>query len=148
MRNYLYLTVCIGQLLACASFPPTAVAQTSGTVRGKVTLQATGDPLGRASVLVSQLGRKAETAADGSYEITGVPPGSYEIMAHMHPLSDARRTVEVSEGGVTIVDFALMLAPMHEEVTVTAAGREQLPLETFQSVTSLELIDLAPRAAG
>ncbi|RPI19076.1 MAG: TonB-dependent receptor, partial [Acidobacteriales bacterium] len=134
-------------VLAWTGLPEAAAGQSTGVIKGKVTLQATGGPLRRANVLVSQLGRRVETAVDGSYEIPGVPPGKYEIMAHMHPLSDLRRSVEVTAGSVIIVDFALIVAPIHEEITVTAAGREQTPVETFQSVTSLELIDLAPKAA-
>jgi iron complex outermembrane receptor protein len=148
MKTHSYLFVYIGLMLAFAGSPEPAAGQATGAIRGKVTLQATGDPLSRANVLVSQLGRGVETAEDGSYEITDVPAGKYEIMAHMHPLSDLRRSVEVMSGTVITVDFALIVAPVHEEVTVTAAGREQLPLETFQSVTSLELIDLAPKAAS
>jgi iron complex outermembrane receptor protein len=148
MKRYLHVSVWITVMLVSAARPEQAVGQSTGIITGKVTLQATGDPLRRAHVLVSQLGRGAETAEDGSYQITDVPPGTYEIMAHMHPLADLRRTVEVAAGSVVTVDFALVIAPVHEEITITAAGREQLPLETFQSVTSLELIDLAPRAAS
>ena len=148
MKNHLYLFVFIGLMLVSTGLPERAAGQANGTIRGKVTLQATGDPLRGANVLVTPLGRGVETSEDGSYQISDVPPGKYEIMAHMHPFSDLRRSVELAAGGAVTADFALIIAPIHEEVTVTAAGREQMPLETFQSVTSLELIDLAPKAAS
>ena len=148
MKNHSYLFVFIGLMLVSTGLPERAAGQANGTIRGKVTLQATGDPLRGANVLVTPLGRGVETSEDGSYQISDVPPGKYEIMAHMHPFSDLRRSVELAAGGAVTADFALIIAPIHEEVTVTAAGREQMPLETFQSVTSLELIDLAPKAAS
>ncbi len=120
----------------------------TATIRGKVTLQANGDALAGVTVLVSPLGRTAKSGPDGAYEIQGVPPGKYELLAHMHPLADARRSVEVPAGGEARVDFQLAVAAIHEEITITAAGREQLPLETFQLVASLELADLVPRAAA
>ncbi len=141
MRLHKYLT-CI--LLAA----PAVFGQDYGTIRGKVILQATGDPLAGVTVLASPVARTAKSRADGTYEITGVAPGKYEVMAHMHPLADARHTVEVAAGAASVVDFSLAVAAIHEEITITAAGREQLPLETFQSVASLELADLAPRAAA
>lgn len=148
MRFVRYLIVYMAVICLSNCLCGQAPGQPTGTIRGRVTLQATGDPLRRVSVLVSPLGRKAETGADGAYELSGIPPGRYEIMAHLHPLSDLRRTVDVAAGGTATVDFALSLAPVHESVTVTASGKEQGALETFQSVTSLELIDLAPRASG
>jgi len=148
MKNHLYLFVFIGLMLVSTGLPERAAGQANGTIKGKVTVQATGDPLRGANVLVTPLGRGVETSEDGSYQISDVPPGKYEIMAHMHPFSDLRRSVELAAGGAVTADFALIIAPIHEEVTVTAAGREQMPLETFQSVTSLELIDLAPKAAS
>ena len=53
-----------------------ASAQQTGTVRGVVTLEASGDPLHHATVTVSRTGRVGETGEDGKYEITGVAPGS------------------------------------------------------------------------
>jgi iron complex outermembrane receptor protein len=124
-----------------------AQAPSPGTLRGTVRIERTGDPLRDASVLIVQLGRSASTGRDGTYEFKDVPPGKYEVVAHMHPLTDERRTVEVPPGGVAVVDFQLRLAPVHQEITVTASGREQTTLEAFQSVATLEQLDLAPRVA-
>jgi len=122
--------------------------QSYGVLRGRVLIEKNGAPLHHASVLIVELARRAETDVDGSFEFRQVPPGRYEVVAHMHPLSDLRRTVEVPAGGAAELEFRLKLAPVHEEITVTASGREQTTLEAFQAASSLELLDLAPRATA
>ncbi len=123
-------------------------AQAYGTLRGRVVLEKNGAPLHHASVLIVQLARRTETDAEGNYEFREIPPGRYEVVAHLHPLADLRRTAEVPPGGVAVLDFQMKIAPIHEEITVTASGREQPTLEAFQAARSLELLDLAPRAAA
>jgi iron complex outermembrane receptor protein len=121
--------------------------QPPGALKGTVTLQATGDSLHHATVFIVQLGRSSETDARGAYEFLNLPPGRYEVLAHMHPLTDERRSVDVPAGGAATLDFSLKIAPVHEHVTVTATGQEQAALEVFQSVTALDLIDLLPKNA-
>ncbi len=129
---------------------PAATGQTrpTGVLRGRVVLERTGDPLHYAAVLIVELSRRTETDAEGRFEFANVPPGAYSVVAHLHPLADNRRTVEVPPGGVAELEFRMAIAPVHEEITVTASGREQTTLEAFQAVTSRELLDLVPRAAA
>ncbi|MCS6953326.1 MAG: TonB-dependent receptor [Bryobacteraceae bacterium] len=134
--------------LALALGGPAAMAQTSGVLRGTARFERNDAPLHDVSVLIVKLGRSVRTAPDGSYEFRDVPPGTYEVVAHMHPLTDERRTVEVPPGGVAVLDFQLRLAPVHQEITVTASGKEQTTLEAIQSVASLEQLELAPRLAA
>jgi len=125
-----------------------ARAQSTGSLSGTVTLENNGGPLHHASVLIVQLGRSTETRGDGVYEFRDVPPGKYEVVAHMHPLSDLRKAVEIAAGVQALLDFELRIAPVHEEITVTASGKEQTTLEAFQSVLSLEHLDLATKSAA
>ena len=134
--------------LATAAMPSPGHAQTHGTLRGRVVLDRTGDPLHHASVLIVELARRTETDADGRYEFRQVPPGRYSVVAHMHPLADERKTTEVPAGASVELNFRLAIAPVHEEITVTASGREQPTMEAFQSVSSLELLELTPKAAA
>lgn len=146
VRRGLTGSVVLSVMTALAS--AAAQAPSPGTLRGTVRIERTGDPLHDASVLIVQLGRSASTDRDGTYEFKDVPPGRYDVVAHMHPLTDERRTVEVPPGGVAVADFGLRLAPVHQEITVTASGREQTTLEAFHSVATLEQLDLAPRVAA
>jgi iron complex outermembrane receptor protein len=123
---------------------PAAAAQT-GTLRGTVTLEATGSPLHKATVRIVQLGLTAETNEAGEYLITGIPPGTYEVSAHMTALTDQRQTVIITAGGTATADFSLRLSPVREQITVTASGREQSEFETFQAVSSLDTLELTAR---
>jgi iron complex outermembrane receptor protein len=120
-----------------------AFAQSGGTLRGTVRLDATGEPLHHATVTVSRTGRTAETGDDGKYEITGLPPGTHFVLVHLQSLSDETRSVTIREGEATTVDFSLRLAPMRTTLTVTATEKEQSTFDSFQSVTTLDSIDLA-----
>lgn len=123
-----------------------ALGQPTGTLRGTVKLAAQDSVLPHAMVLIAKLGRSTLTGVDGTYEFAGLPPGEYEVLAHLHPLADERRTVVVPAGGVATLDFALRVAPLHEEITVTATGREQAALDVIQSTSSLELAQMLPRS--
>jgi uncharacterized protein (TIGR03437 family) len=67
-------------------YPTPAFAATTGTIRGRVVSGA--DPVNLASVVaISPDGHavSALTAPDGSYEIRGLPPGSYYVYTHPLP---------------------------------------------------------------
>ena len=49
----------------------------------------------------------AVTAADGRFEIAGVPPGTYELAVWHERYEGDPRTVTVTAGGVTEADFTL-----------------------------------------
>ncbi len=138
---------CLGVLTLLLLAAACALAQPGGALRGTVALDATGDPLQHVTVLIVQLGRKVETGAQGEFEFPNVPPGRYDVTVHMHPLSDDRKQVEIIAGGAAAVEFRLKLAPMHEHITVTASGKEETTLESFQAVATMEALDLAPKAS-
>lgn len=112
-------------------------------MRGTVTLESSGDPLHHATVTVSRTGRVVETGEDGKFEITGIPPGTYSIHAHLQSLSDEVQSVTIRAGESASVDFKLRLASLRQSLTVTATEKEQTTFESFQTVTSLDSVDLA-----
>lgn len=134
----LILTLCT--CLAC-------LAQQNGTLEGTVVLDKTGDPVHHASVLIVQLKKTAPTGDDGKFRVERIPPGKYDVVAHMHALTSERSTVEVPAGGVGTVQIRLRLAAIKEEVTVTASGKEESTLETFLATTSLDSTDLTQQTA-
>ncbi|MFB3826423.1 MAG: TonB-dependent receptor domain-containing protein [Bryobacteraceae bacterium] len=123
-----------------------ALAQDAGGLQGTVSLAVNGDALHRATVRITQLGLAAETDAEGRYAIANVPPGVYTVAASMHDLTAETRRVEIRAGQTAAVDFQLRLAPIKQQVTVTASGHEQTALERFQSVASIQALELAERA--
>ena len=135
--------VVVFALIASASY-----AQNSGAIRGTVSLKADSSRLHHASVVITQLRRSVETAVDGTFEFRNVPPGVYDVVAHVHALTDERKTVTVTAGDVAEVAFELSIAGIRQEVTVTASGREETTLETFRSVTALEGFELSTRSSS
>jgi iron complex outermembrane receptor protein len=119
--------------------------QTTGTIRGTVSLQADQSRLHHATVRIVQLRRSTETAEDGTFEFRDIPPGRYDILAHMHALRDEKQIVEITPGITVEVNFRLALGTVRQEITVTASGREETTIETFQTVTSLDGPQLAAR---
>ncbi len=114
-----------------------------GVLKGKVTLATSGEPLHGATITVSRSGRIGESEDDGMYEIKNLPPGQYSLVAHLQSLSDETKTVTIKAGESTEVNFALTIAVIKQSMTVTASGREQSTMESFQSVTSLDALDLS-----
>jgi len=123
-----------------------AMAQNTGVLRGTVTLEQNGQPLHNAQVTVVQLRRTVNTDEGGQYQFERVPPGTYRVVVHAAGFPDAVATVNVASGETATLDFQMKLSPLREEVTVTAAGQEQLAFEAYQSVETISSIELAQRS--
>lgn len=117
--------------------------ETTGTLSGKVVLESNGSPLRNAMITVSRTGKLSESESDGAYTIKGIPPGTYTVLAHLQSLSDETKTVTITAGQTTTLDFSLKLSPVVQSLTVTSTEREQSTFESFQSVTTLDAIQLA-----
>ncbi len=122
-------------------------AQPGGILRGTVIVQGADAPMHNATVLIIQLGRAARTDLEGVYVFEQVPPGTYDVVAHMHALTDERRTVQIPPGGTVTLDFELRLSPLRQEITVTASGHEETTFDTFQAVTTLDSLQLSAKNA-
>ena len=118
-------------------------------MRGAVTFAEGGAAVHGAVVLVVGPGLVALTAESGDFEIENVPPGTYEILAQREHLTARRQTVTIQSEQTTVVDFALVLSPVHEEVTVTAApGGGTTTFEAFNAITTLDAFELSTNVAG
>jgi iron complex outermembrane receptor protein len=122
-------------------------AQTGGTIRGSVTTETDGSALTGASVQIVQLRRTTNTNENGAYEFTNIAPGNYTILVHTEGFSDRTRNVALVGNAVATVDFALSLAGVNEQVTVTATGQQQSVFESFQSVNSVSQLRIREQAS-
>lgn len=134
--------ICVCTLAAALAAQP----QTA-TLTGVVTLANTGEALQHATVSIVELRRTADTGIEGRYTFDNLAPGRYHVVAHMHAMADETRTVQLEPGQEAALDFQLSLGVVHTQVTVTASGREQTALETFQPVTAVDSLQLATRQA-
>ncbi len=128
-------------LLSFATF-----AQTGGTIRGTITSEVNGKPLAGVSVTITQLFRSTETDDNGVYEFKDVPAGRYTIVTHTDGFSDRAQPITI-DSGTTTLDFAMSIAALREEVTVTATGTESSVFESFQSVTSVGSTNIREQAS-
>jgi TonB-linked SusC/RagA family outer membrane protein len=130
--------------LALLASPVVAVAQGSGTIRGRISDAATGTALEGVQVSVDGTRLGTQTGPDGTYTIVGVPAGARVVNARRVGYGPQRLTVTVSEGGAAAQDFALgKVATTLNEVVVTALGQtaQQRSLGTAQQ--SIQGADIA-----
>ncbi|MBK5293675.1 MAG: TonB-dependent receptor, partial [Acidobacteriia bacterium] len=135
----LALCLVLGTVIACA--------QESGSVHGTVRLQLSGEPVHNAIVTILPLGRNVETTANGDYEITNLPPGSYTATARLSSMAAPPATVQIKAGGSVTLHFELAADVLKQSITVTASGKMESTQESFLPVTSVESLDLSAKSA-
>jgi len=137
-----YISSLLASLLLLAGV---CFGQSTGTLRGVVTLENSGSSLHDVSIQIVQLKRTVETDDNGAYEFKNVPQGTYTVLAHMDGVPDLAKTVTVGGSEMT-VDFVLRLSGPRIQITVTASGKEQSTFDAFQSVTSLDSVSLVEKS--
>ena len=144
-RGVVALAVAIG----LGPAPDLATAQ-QGTaeIRGRVMDQS-GAALPGAAVVVrnqaSGVFRQGVTTADGTYFLTGVTPGVYEITVELAGFTRyARRDVRLEVGKTATVDASLQMGGLSEELTVSAEAPivDITSKEVGGNITSQELVSL------
>jgi iron complex outermembrane receptor protein len=143
MRTYIRLAALAATLAVVWS--STAFAQsTAGTVSGKVTFEATNQPVHGATVIIIGARRTVTTNDAGAFEIPNVPVGTYDVIAQREHFSAARKSVTVTAGQTATLEFVLSIETVHENVTVTAsASGTATTFESFNAITSLDSVELA-----
>ena len=111
----------------------TALAQT-GTISGRVTEAETGNPLPGATVQIQEIGVGTATDPDGTYELSDVPVGTYEMSVSFVGYATIKREVRVQENRTNRQNFTLRPdAGQLEEVVVTGYAAAQKRVETGSS---------------
>ena len=112
----------VGILLALL-MPLYGMAQT-GTIRGKILEESTGDPLIGVTIQVLETGTGTSTDFDGAYELI-VAPGTYSLQfSYISYQNITIKDVVVAAGKVTVLEDVVMseASEQLEEVVVTAAA--------------------------
>ncbi|REJ79258.1 MAG: TonB-dependent receptor [Acidobacteria bacterium] len=122
------------------------VSAQSTTLSGTVTADVTGDPVPGVRVEITRINRSTETDEDGRYTFENVPAGSYTVVTHIEGFADKAQPVRVLGGGSTL-DFVISLRSINAEVTVTATGEEESVYESFSSVNSVGITNIAKNAS-
>lgn len=97
-------------ILLCVS---AASAQTNGTINGTVGASQGGGALPKAAVRAKNtatgVSYSAESAANGSYTLAGLPPGNYEMSVEVPPLfiPFQRKNIQIQAGQTVRIDARL-----------------------------------------
>ena len=111
--------------------------QRPGTIRG-VIRTSDGQPAAFVSVGIAALGKGANTAEDGSFQLTGVEPGSHVLQVSFVGLQPQQQTVTVLHGQATKANFTLRESSAQlNEVVVTGTNIINRPATASKS-------DIAP----
>ena len=128
-------------VLALAFAAPGAAQEQRAAIEGTVS-DASGAVVPGARVearSAAGLTVRTETDATGRYRFPALPPGRFEVAAHMRGLAGARFAgIELLLGQVLQVDLLLSAASVQETVTVTA---ERPLIDLTQSARSTHLRD-------
>lgn len=116
-----------------------------GTLTGTVTLAESGKVVHNVLITIVQLKRTEGTDDNGKYSFENLPPGKYEVVAHLDRVPDVVQQVEVIAGGVATLDFTMQLTGLAEQVTVTATGTEVAVSSSIQSVSVIGSLELAKK---
>ena len=130
----------------CCVFSLPAFGQANATLKGTVTLGDTGQPIHNVLVTILQLKRTVGTNEQGHYEFQNLPPGRYDVQAHIDRVPDVVRTIQIPAGSSVTLDFQMQLSGLEEQVTITATGTEQAVSSSIQSVEVIGSVELAKKS--
>jgi len=98
-----------------------------GTIQGKVTEAATGNPLTGANVYIQDTRMGSVTDSDGFFEIVRVPPGNYALQISFVGYKAEERTVTIGAGQSVTVNVELVVDVLGlDEIVVTGMGGTQI----------------------
>jgi len=144
-RSLFRLTTCLTALSLWTSL---GQAQTSGTIRGTVSIEGSSGPIHATRIVLSPLGRSVDSDDAGSFEFSNVPTGTYDVVADAAGLSGGRAKVNLASGATETVELRLRITPVRESLTVTTTGREEVVTNALQSVAVLDLTQLPIRSSA
>jgi hypothetical protein len=122
------------------------IAPSYGSIKGNVTLQGSGDHSGVMVIVYDNATQleiaSAPTDPSGNYEILGLNPGTYDIVAHKSGYGDNRSDGHIIIAGVILwLDFTLYSYPpviSHTPVIDALLGE---PIEIYAQVTDDGQVD-------
>src|SRR5438093_2276194 len=136
VRGLFRLCVSAGALLIGAW---SAQAQEAGTIAGRVVDASSNAPVPTAQIQVVGSTRGAVTGDDGRFRIAGIAAGEYQLRVLRLGYQGSSRTVTVTAGGTTDVEFTVVPAAVSlEEVVTTATGERERKREIGSAVSTVQ----------
>jgi iron complex outermembrane receptor protein len=113
-----------GELLIerAPALPPRGRSAVEGTINGRVVDGKSGEGIDGVAVTIERLGRSVTTGSGGSFVLTGIPAGSYELTARRIGFAKGSARTEVLGGeSVEVVITLLPSAGVLNDVVVTGS---------------------------
>jgi len=136
--------------LACFLIGGKALAQTTLVTLEGVVTDEEGSPLPGATVLVKSMETGYElhtsTRSDGSYIVSGIQPGKYEVEISLPGFGAKKRSgLTLAVGAKVKIDFALSPATLEEEVTVISESpMVEVTKSEISNVVDRQMIEELP----
>jgi iron complex outermembrane receptor protein/vitamin B12 transporter len=130
-----------GVVIGLTIAPVFPSAQTQPGLAGTV-VDTLGARLAGATVTLLRDGQKIQDGKsdnEGAFSFSGLSPDRYQVQASMPGFqSKTSEAVFVGEGGRIIIEVALEIGPLQQDVVVTAGATEQLQARTGAPVTVID----------
>lgn len=124
-------------LVACvAALPSTVQAQARTNISGRLVNSLSGDPIPNALVQIDELRRTTMSAANGTFTISDVAPGTYHLSVHAQGYSTRPMEVAVSTTELNLGDFAVD-PELHFQEQTTVTGEARSSFEVYQPTAVL-----------
>lgn len=114
----------------------------TGSLAGRVETTA-GEPATDAEVRILELDRRVAVAADGAFELAGLPTGTFYLEARSRRHGRALEAVEIAAGETTEVVVVVDIRIHSEEIVVSTSANPRHVTELYQPVGVLTGEELA-----
>ncbi|MBL9209940.1 MAG: carboxypeptidase-like regulatory domain-containing protein, partial [Opitutaceae bacterium] len=131
-----------GVLFALALLPAATVAQSTGTLNGRVSDGRTGHSLQGAVVRAEGTTAVAYTDANGRYSLSGLPAGARRIQVEYVGLDVLRRDVVIAAGATAALDVELASEALKLEAFTVAESVRGQALAINQQKTASGLVNI------
>src|SRR6056297_3915649 len=117
-------------LLATCLLVPVGYGQDRGRLAGTIRANDTQGPLPGANVAVVGTDYGTSTSADGTFRISGLETGQYNVRVSFVGYQSQTRSVTIRSGETTTLQVTLRASQLvAEEVVVTGSKRQEKVLE-------------------
>ena len=138
IRPFRRLTALVGLAVPAAISAQQTPSGQGGTIAGTVRDRATQQPVASAQVSLIGTTRGALTTDQGTYRLTNVPAGSYQVRVLRIGFQASVLPVTVTNGQSTTLDVPLGATVVTlDQVTVTATGEQIRQREVGSSVATI-----------
>jgi TonB-linked SusC/RagA family outer membrane protein len=132
----------LAALLGVSAVDAARAQSAQGSITGRVTDAATGQPIAAVQLIVLGTAAGAMTGADGQYTIRAVGAGSVTVRALRIGYSEMRQSATVTANQSATVDFALRTAPVTLNPIVTTATGDQRRVEVGNAIAQVNAAEV------